>query len=181
MVVYNESVNLGKASHRDPLGFYWEIEYIPGPASRAAGLQYGKEIVHNILLDEGERNLLDVYFRAANVPTGGFFVGLHSGVIAETDTLAQIVEPSQLGYVRKALARNTTDWGAPALDAGDFQSTAVLVAFVAAATWTQVNRMFLASTSTGAVGSVILEAALSIPRTLASEDTLNVTAKAKAQ
>jgi hypothetical protein len=164
-----------------PLGWYWEVEYIPGPASRAAGRLYSKETIHNVLTDEGERNLLDTYFRNNNVPPA-FFVGLHSGDLSDTSTLANVTEPSQAGYARKTLARNTTDWGAPALDAGDYQTTGLTVVFTSAFTsWTPVNKMFLASQATGAVGAILLEASLQVTRILASEDVLNVTPKAKAQ
>ena len=163
------------------LGFFWEVEYIPGPHSRSLGLKREKELTHNILLNEGERNLLDEYFRGQNTPPT-FWLGLHSGDIAETATLANITEPSQLGYGRKQLARSTTGWPTLAIDADDFQVTGATVTFESNQTsWLQVNRIFLASQQTGAVGSVLLEAPLTIPRVLASQDTLAITAKIKAQ
>ena len=173
----SESIIRGRS---EPLGWYWRFETRRGELGRLLGLPDEVEVVHNALLDEGERNVLDVYFRN-NLAPANFFLGLHSGALAETHTLTNVVEPSQSGYARQQIARNTTDWGAPALDAGDYKTTASQESFAAAATWTPVNECFLASTSGGTSGSVILSAALSTFRSLVSGDTLNVTLSVKAQ
>jgi hypothetical protein len=162
------------------LGFWWEFTCRRGDYGRRLGLEDWHEVVHNALLDEGERNVLDVYFRNQNAP-GQFYLGLHSGDLAETATLANVVEPSQAGYARQLIERSTTGWPTLALDTGDYQVESTQESFNAAATWTPVNRAFLASTATGAVGSVILEAALSTTRALVSQDTLQVTLRVKAQ
>lgn len=163
-----------------PFGWNWTISTKRGPLGRALGLLDESETVHNALLDEGERNVLDVYFRNNLAPTA-FYLGLHSGALGETQTLANVVEPSQSGYARSLIDRNTTDWTAPTLDGGDMKTTATQESFVAAAVWTPVNEIFLASTISGAVGSVILSAQLSTFRSLVSGDTLNVTLSIKAQ
>lgn len=174
-------VNPEAVIRSERLGFFWEVEYIPGPYSRSLGLRREKELTHNVLLDEGERNLLDDYFRGQNAPPT-FFLGLHSGDIAETATLANITEPTQAGYGRKQLARSTAGWPTLALDAGDFQVTGATVTFESNFTsWLKVNRIFLASQQTGSVGSVLLEAPLTITRELASQDTLQITPRIKAQ
>ncbi len=165
---------------KEPLGWFWKIETKRGELGRLLGLPDESEVIHNALLDEGERNVLDVYFRNTNIPPN-FFLGLHSGTLIETATLANVTEPAQAGYARSLIARNTTDWGAPTLNAGDFQTTATQESFNAAATWTPVSEVFLASTSGGALGPVILSAALSTLRSLVSGDTLNVTLTVKAQ
>ena len=163
------------------LGWYWKADLIRGELGRALGFEneYGPW-EHNALLDEGERNVLDVYFRN-NLAPANFFLGLSSSTLSETQTLANAIEPSQSGYARNQIARNTTDWGAPTLNAGDFQTTATQEAFDAAATWTPVTEIILVSTSTGASGSVLLTAALSTTRSLVSGDRLNVTLTVKAQ
>lgn len=163
------------------LGFWWHFELKRGEHGRSLGLEDESWYVHNALLDEGERNVLDVYFRANLVPAGPFFLGLHSGSLAETATLANVVEPSQLGYARQSIARSTAGWPTLALDAGDFQAESAQVVFTALAAWTPVNKMFLCSSSAGSVGSVILEADLSTVRALVSQDTLSCTARVKAQ
>lgn len=178
MVMHLEEAVSGRG--REPLGWFWEVRLTRGEYGRSLGLEDEEEVAHNVLTDEGERNLLDVYFRNQNAPPE-FFVGLHSGDLSDTSTLADVVEPSQSGYARKQLARNTTGWPTLALDAGDYQVEGASVVFTAAATWTPVNRMFLASQSTGAVGAILLEAALSTTRSLVSQDSLTVTPKAKAQ
>ena len=71
---------------------------------------------------------------------------------------------------------------AMSLDYAKEATTGATVTFESNQTsWLQVNRIFLASGQTGAVGSVLLEAPLTIPRVLASQDTLAITAKIKAQ
>lgn len=169
-----------RGNKRVPMGWFFKVDVVRGELGRALGLEDSRDIVHNALLDEGERNVLDVYFRN-NLAPASFFLGLHSGALAETHTLTNVVEPSQAGYARQAIARNTTDWGTPALDAGDYKTTATQESFGAAATWTPVNECFLSSTSAGASGSVLLSAALSTFRSLVSGDTLNVTLSVKAQ
>lgn len=185
---YNEVVTSGRRTRgrradlppHQRLGFWWTIECKRGEHGRSLGLEDWSETVHNVLLDEGERNVLDLYFRAQNAPPT-FYLGLHSGSLSDTSTLANVVEPSQSGYARQEITRNTTGWPTLALDAGDFQAESTQETFTAAATWTPVNKIFLASQSTGAVGSVLLEADLSTVRALVSQDTLNVTVKVKAQ
>ena len=163
------------------LGWYWKVDTIRGELGRALGLE--DDIgpwEHNALLDEGERNVLDVYFRNNLAPVQ-FYLGLSSTTLSETQTLANAIEPSQSGYARQLIARNTTDWTAPALDAGDMKTTATQESFVAAATWTPVTELILVSTSGGTSGSVLLTAALSTTRSLVSGDTLQVTLSVKAQ
>ncbi len=166
-------------SKRQPLGFFWKVDTKRGKLGRALGLSDISEIVHNSLLDSGEEMVLNTFFRNTLAPTE-FYLGLHSGTLTETQSLANVVEPSQAGYARSLIARNTTDWSAPTLAAGDFQTTASMETFTAAATWTPVSECFLASTSGGALGPVILSAALSTLRSLVSGDQLQVTLSVKA-
>ena len=176
-----EEYAVSKREKKIRLGWYWKADTIRGELGRRLGLQdeYGPW-EHNALLDEGERNVLDVYFRN-NLAPASFFLGLSSTTLSETQTLANAIEPSQSGYARQTIARNTSDWSAPALDAGDMKTTATQESFVAAATWTPVTEIILTSTSAGSNGSVLLTAALSTTRSLVSGDTLNVTLSVKAQ
>lgn len=152
-----------------------------GPYSRSLGYQDEQWISDNLILQEGERNVLDSYFRNQNNPPQ-FFLGLHSGSLTETATLANVVEPSQSGYARILYNRNTTDFPTLVATAGDdFRVEGAAKVFTAAATWTPVNKMFLASLQTGLVGSLIVEADLGAVRALLSQDTLTVTPKITAQ
>lgn len=174
----------GAKSRRDlppdqRLGFWWHFELTRGEHGRSLGLEDESWTEHNVLLDEGERNLLDDYFRGQNAPPA-FYAGLHSGSLVDTSTLANIIEPTQLGYARQLMARSTGGFPTLALDAGDYQVESLQVTFVAAATWTPVNKMFLASQVSAVVGAVLLEADLSTVRSLVSQDSLQLQARVKA-
>lgn len=166
---------------RKRLGLRFRLLCHRGELGRLLGLDDWEETTDNALLDEGERDILNIYFRNTTGPAN-FFMGLHSGTLAETHTLANVVEPAQAGYARQQIARSTAGWNAPSLDAGDYKVTqAAASSFNAAATWTPVSEIFLASTSAGAVGSVILSAPLSTLRSLVSGDRLDVTLSMKLQ
>ena len=180
--------------------FYWHVQHVRGPyAKRLAeeqgipelGQDWEEEIYglnaprlfgvpHNSLLDEGERNMLDLYFRAQNAPPT-FYLGLHSGSLTDTSTLADVDEPVAAGYARQEITRDTAGWPTLATDSGDYQVTGTEETFEANGSWLAVNRAFLASQVSATVGAVLLEFALSTVRTLVSQDQLRVTPKIKAQ
>src|SRR5436853_2589823 len=65
---------------------------------------FGCEAHTNGLMDDGEQNMLDSYFRAQNTPTS-FYLGLGNnggtpGIPAETTALSGITEVSGTGYAR---------------------------------------------------------------------------------
>lgn len=157
--------------------FHFKLER--GPYSRSLGYQDEEWTSENIILNEGERNVLDSYFRNNNNPPE-FYLGLHSGTLLETHTLANVFEPVQSGYARKQYARNTSDFPTLVFDGDDWRVEGAAKTFTAAATWTPVNEMFLASQSAAVVGSVIASAALGAVRALISQDTLTVTPKVTA-
>jgi hypothetical protein len=78
----------------------------------------------NVLVDEGEASVINVYLREqANVSK---YLMLISGAApAETAVMSGLTEsetPGTDGYNRQQIAAG--DWGAPALDTGDMQSSA---------------------------------------------------------
>jgi hypothetical protein len=162
------------------LGFYWQVEVKRGPFGKSLGLEDTVDFFHNLFIDEGERNVLDVYFRNQNA-SATFYMGLHSGSLATNATLANVSEPGQADYARQLLNRNTTDWPTLSFDGADWSVTSKNVVFAPSSTWLPVNRLFLASQSSGAIGSVILEAPLAALRALVSQDTLTITATVKAK
>jgi hypothetical protein len=106
----------------------------------------------NALADEGEASMINVYLREqANVAK--YIALLNDSGIVETDTMATMVEsqsPGSNGYARQQIAAG--DWGAPALDSGDHQSSASQKTFgPATATWTLTHAAFV-TTSTGTGG-----------------------------
>ena len=132
----------------------------------------------NALADEGEGDILDVYFDVQAVRTS-LFLRLYNDTPLETDTLATLTgEVTGTGYGAITLTRGT-DWSAPALDAGDMQTITPTKTFTAGGAWTAATQLVLATVGTGTAGLHIAWAALSATRTLASADTLDVTLAVK--
>lgn len=127
----------------------------------------------NTLADEGENDILDVYFNDQAV-RASLFLRLYNDTPIETDTLATLVsETSGSGYGPITVTRDT-DWTEPALDGGDGQTTMTQKTFTATGAWTDATYMILATVGTGTAGLHIAFVALSATRTLQNGDTLNV-------
>lgn len=88
----------------------------------------------NTLLDEGEQDMTNVYF-LQTADLAKYLALLKGAAPAETDTMAflagatngEVTTPATNGYNRQAVAN--TDWGAPALNGGDYQTTAAQKTF----------------------------------------------------
>ncbi len=135
----------------------------------------------NALLDQGEQQLLEVFFRAATAPTSTYFA-LLTAAPAETATLGTMAEVTGGGYARVAVARNTTDWPTSALSSGDWQVTSVQKTFgpLTGSNYSAaVTHLAVVTAATGAGtapnNTLIAAVALSTPRTLIVGDSLNVT------
>lgn len=123
----------------------------------------------NALADEGEVDILDVYFDDQAVRTTLYF-GLTSVAPSETSTLTTLTELTVANnYARIAVTRGT-DWGAPTAGGGTASTTKQ---FSATGAWTGATDLFLGTTASGA-GLLIAYAALSQTRTLGNGDTLDV-------
>lgn len=137
----------------------------------------------NTLFDEGEESVLNVYFREQTNPTK--FLALLTGAQpAETATMATMTElfaPPLNGYSRQALT--AADWGAPALNAGDFQTTHVEETFgpASGSAWSSFTRVAMVTTSTGTAGKLILVVALSGTTSIAIGQSFKYTITTKAQ
>lgn len=131
------------------------------------------EYMLNNLADEGEQDILDVYFDDQAV-RASLFLRLYNDTPVETDTLATLVnETSGTGYGAITVTRGT-DWTNPTLDAGDMQTSMSQKTFTATGTWTDATHMVLATVGTGTAGLLIAYVALSATRTLTNGDSLNV-------
>lgn len=96
--------------------------------------------------DELKKQLLRVYFRGEAAPAG-FYIGLGRGPLpSSAATLAQINEVAGPGYARKALGRNTADWGAPTVALGVAKIASILKNYAATGAWDQADFIFLATT-----------------------------------
>lgn len=170
-----------------------ELIWASGLGELDAGLRVGSkaaeevlreaEYILNFLTDQGENDILDVFFRAGTAPT--FFLRLYNNSPADTDTLGTLTsEVSGTGYApttQGAITRDATASGWPtlALDSGDARAVSKTCAFVAGGTWTAANRIVLASVATGTSGRFYATAALSTSRTLTNGDTLNTSMAVK--
>lgn len=135
---------------------------------------------YNNLADEGEQAMLDVFFRNGNAPTA-FALALFNDTPVDTDTVSSLTgEPAATyGYARQALARNTTDFPALALDSGDYMVTSKVCTFSASGgSWGPVTYAVLIATIDSAA-KLIAYKALSQSRTIADGESIDVTYKLK--
>jgi hypothetical protein len=167
---------LGNKKHRFWLGewevFHWDKD----------GRILWSEVIRNALADEGEKYILDDFFRNLNAPAT-FYLGLCNDALQDTDTLADILnEPVGNGYARQEITRNSTGWPVLALDAGDYQVISKLVTYLATGgSIGPVNTMFLCNVLSGTAGYHYAWAALSQSRTLANGEALGCKIKVKLQ
>jgi hypothetical protein len=132
--------------------------------------------------DEGEQWFLEKALRTALASTT-FYIGLGhtadvSTVPAETDTLATITELSGSGY-----ARQSTTFGASALNSGDYQSDAAQVTFTFSGTPSggTATYAFFTDASSGTAGKLLGCVNLAVARSFVNLDQEKVTYSEKAQ
>jgi len=125
-----------------------------------------KESGLNSLVDEGEENIGDVYFRELSVPTE-FYLRLCNDTLTETDTLNTILgEMSGYGYTPALLERTSVGWPTKELYLGDWRFTSKQITVTASGgAIGPFNTQFLATTSTN-LGKLIAFKDLSQPRTI---------------
>lgn len=140
-----------------------------------------EEHKENALADEGEQDILEVFYRAAAAPTE-FYIRLFNDTPIETDGLTDLIgEPSGNGYAAQLVERSAVGFPTSALDAGDWQIASKTVTFTASGgAIGPVTHGVLATTSdnTGRLNSFV---ALSQSRTLADGESLDVTITIKLQ
>lgn len=147
--------------------------------------QHGNVLYHEIelndLADEGEKNMLETFFRAENAPTT-FYLRLYNDTPAETDSLADLTgEPSGNGYSAKEIERSSVGFPTVELDSGDWRVVSKTVQFVASGgSIGPVTYMVLATSSDNS-GKLIGYKALSQSRTLADGEKLDCTLRIKQQ
>ena len=135
----------------------------------------------NILVDEGEKAMVDTFFRKnadLYFAADTFYIGLYSGTVVEATVLATISEASSNGgYARIAVERSTV--GFPTLDQheGHWRVTSKEVTFTAAGgDIDAVNGAFLCTSSDG-TGSLIGAVAAGTSRIIFSGDSSIVSLK----
>jgi hypothetical protein len=133
----------------------------------------------NDLADEGEQDILAVYFRT-QAKRSNLYGRLFNDTPVETDTLATLTgEVTGTGYA--ALTWPVSDTGFPtlALDAGDAKVTSSTQTFTAGGAWSAATTLVLATVATGTAGLHVAWSPLSSTRTLAISDTLDVSVSVK--
>ncbi len=97
----------------------WDIRHF-----RKGQLIYEELDKKNILVDAGEKAIIDVFYRKKDIlyfPTSDiFYVGLYRGSIAESTVLTTIPnEPSGNGYTRLQVERSDVGWPTIEQDVND--------------------------------------------------------------
>jgi hypothetical protein len=144
----------------------WEITHIRN------GKALYKEELRNALVDEGEENLLDTYFRDQNSPSA-FYFRLCNDALAETDTLAEIQnEPSGNGYAAQQVERSTVGFPTLEFHDGDYRVVSKEITFTAGGgAIGPVNTCFVATTPDN-TGKLIAYVPLSLTRTILDGDSM---------
>jgi len=154
----------------------------------AAGHVLAQWTQRNALADVGEQRLLEIYFRdASEAGTTAYYISLSDASnpcsVGETDSLAtaNTGEPSTFGYSRQLVERSATGWPTSALDSGDWRVVSSTETFSASGgSWGPVNCAVLQTTADN-TGDLIAYVALSVARTLASGESLDVSLAVKLQ
>jgi hypothetical protein len=138
--------------------------------------------VHNTLVNEGERDVLDVYFRNSAAAPTSFFARLCRDTIFETSVLTTIVnEPSGNNYSPIEIERSAMGFPTIELDAGDWRVVSKEIGWTAlGGSIGPVNTCFLA-TSLDNTGKLIAFLNLPLERTILDGDTLYAFLRIKAK
>jgi len=153
----------------------WEITHVRN------GKVIGKEEIQNALVDEGEKNLVETYFRNENEPAQ-FYFRLCNDALSETDKLADVQnEPVGSGYSSMLVERSVVGFPTIELDSGDWRVISKEVTFTAlGGEIGPVNTVFLSNTSDNS-GILIAYVALSLTRTILDGDSMIVKMRIKMQ
>lgn len=142
---------------------------------RSGKLKWGEER-SNLLTDEGERAIVDTFFRgnaSSYFGTANFYVGLYNGTISEDTVLTTVPgEPSGNGYARIACERSVI--GFPVLEQNEGDWRVVSKEFSLTASGGSIGPIsgaFL-GTSSDDTGSLIGAIAMGIIRTILPGDTV---------
>ncbi len=155
----------------------WDIEHI-----RNGKIIY-QEQTKNILVDEGEKAIGEVFFRdkaAIYIPSDTFYIGLYRGSVSESTTLSTIPnEPSGNGYGRESIERSAVGWPTVELHEGDWRWVSKQVSITASGgSIGPVSGAFL-GTSLDNAGLLIGAVAMAVERTVIAGDTIAFQMRAK--
>lgn len=148
----------------------WHIKHIRN------GKIISEEETKNILVDEGEKAIVDTFFRknaSSYFSADKFYIGLYKGTVSESTVLSTIPnEPSGNGYSRIECERSNVGWPTLEQDEGDWQVISKELSLTAVGgNIGPVNGAFL-GTSLDDFGVLIGAIAMKIERTIVAGDTI---------
>ena len=148
----------------------WTIQHIRN--GKVIWFDVGK----NSLVQQGEEQILETYFRAGVlfIPSQ-FYVRLCNETLLITSTLTSIsTEPSGSGYAPQLLERSTIGFPTKELIGGVYRLTSKMLSFTASGGQIgPVNAAYLATTLDN-TGSLIAFRTLSMARTILDGDTMTL-------
>ncbi len=129
----------------------------------------------NALADEGERDILGVYYRGETAPIQ-FYIRLYNDTPVESDTLSTLMgEPAGNGYAPQLVERSNVGFPTVQQDAGgDWQVISKTVTFTASGGSIGPVTYAVLATSSDNTGKLVAFVALSQSRTLADGESLDV-------
>lgn len=137
---------------------------------------------HNILVDEGERAIGEVFFRngdASYLP-GSFYTGMYRGTISESTTLATVPnEPSGNGYSRQEIERSSVGWPTVEQHEGDWRWISKTITITASGGDIGPCGGAFLCTSTDATGAIVSAIAFPVERTIVSGSSVEFTLRVK--
>jgi len=138
-----------------------------------------RDRIKNALINQGESNMLDVYFRNDNAPTQ-FYVRLCNDTIIETDTLSSVQnEPSGNGYAAASLERSEVGFPTLELDDGDYRVVSKEVEWAASGGDIGPVTSAYIATSSDNTGLLIAAVTLALERTIVDGSTMYATLRIK--
>jgi len=152
----------------------WTIKHI-----RGGKVIWELKEKRNALADEGEKNMLNSYFRQVDPPSE-FYIRLCYDSLQETDTLSNVQnEPSGNNYSPGLVERSVTGFPTIEQHEGDWRIWSKEVQFSASGgSIGPVNTAYLATTSDNS-GLLLGYVGLTVERTILENDTLLVQLKIK--
>jgi len=154
----------------------WHLRYV------SDGKTLWEEDIQNTLVNEGEKNVLNSYFRNTESPTT-FYARLCRDSLIESSTLNTISnEPSSTyGYAPCTIERSATGWPTIEVDSLDWRVVSKEISWTASGgDIGPVNTCFLA-TSSDNTGLLIAYLNLPVERTILDGDTLYAYLRVKAK
>lgn len=143
----------------------------------------GRERKKNILVDQGEKAVVETFLRAndaAYFPSTDFYIGFYRGSIAETTTLLTVPnEPSGNGYSRQVIHRSVAGWPTIEKDDGDYRAISEEVTFTSTGGDIGPFSGGFLCTSLDNLGYLISAVASSAERTILSGASMSLSLKVK--